>query len=226
MPTPLLLGHRGVRRSSSILENTPQAFDSALSHGCNGFEFDVRLSGDSEAVVCHDARVRGMEIAACSSEKLGLPFLRDVLERYRKQAFLDIELKVAGLEPLVVDLLSLFPPALGYVISSFLPDVLEKIHRLRKSATLGLICETSSQFAEWPRLPVQYVIPHFKLATRSVIERLKAEHRNVLVWTINSADDMMRFTRWNVDGIISDDPGKLVATVRKKSFPASEAARR
>jgi glycerophosphoryl diester phosphodiesterase len=219
MPIPLLLGHRGLRKVKSIVENTPEAFDSSLSQGCDGFEFDLRLSGDGEAVVCHDARIGGMEIGACSSAKLGLPFFRDILERYRKRAFLDIELKMAGLETLVLDLLSRFPPAQGYVISSFLPKVLERIRGLDNGAPLGLICETPSQFAEWQRLPVQYVIPHYKLARRSVIKRLKAGRRKVLVWTVNSADDMTRFTRWNVDGIISDDPEKLVATVRKKSFP-------
>ena len=223
MPLPLLLGHRGVRRVKSVLENTPQAFDSALSQGCDGFEFDVRLSGDGQPVVCHDARVDGKEIAACSFEELGLPLFREVLQRYRKRAFLDIELKEAGLESPIVDLLSLFPPVKGYVISSFIPEVLEKVHGLNGRATLGLICETPSQFAEWTRLPVQYVIVHYKLAQRPVIERLKAEDCKVLVWTVNSAADMMRFARWNVDGIISDYPAKLVGTLRKKSFDAEQA---
>lgn len=222
MPIPLLLGHRGVRRLKSIGENTSQAFDFALSQGCNGFEFDVRLSGDGEAVVCHDARFSAMEIAACSSEKLGLPLFQNVLERYRKRAFLDIELKVAGLETLILDMLSTFPPEQGYVVSSFLPGVLEKMYRLNASAALGLICETSSQFAEWPRLPVQYVIPHYTLARRSVIERLKAERRKVLVWTINTAREMTRFARWEVDGIISDYPGKLASALHRKSFHVEE----
>lgn len=222
MPIPLLLGHRGVRRAKLILENTPQAFDFALSQGCNGFEFDVRLSGDGEGVICHDARIGGMEIAGCRSEHLSLTSVRRVLERYRKLAFLDIELKVPGLETLMLDLLTTFPPERGYVVSSFLPGVLEKMHRLNASATLGLICETSSQFAVWPRLPVQYVIPHYRLVRRTVIQKLKAENRKVLVWTVNSAVDMLRFARWNVDGIISDHPGKLAATIRKKSLRAHE----
>jgi glycerophosphoryl diester phosphodiesterase len=224
MSIPLLLGHRGVRRSKSILENTIPAFDSALSQGCDGFEFDLRLSGDGEAVICHDGRIGGMEITACRSEILGLPLFRSVLERYRKRAFLDIELKVAGLETRILDLLAAFPPERGYVISSFLPEVLEKIHGLDASTALGLICETRSQFAEWPRLPMQYVIPHYTLARRSVIEGLKAAHKKVIVWTVNSVDDMMRFARWQVDGIISDHPGKLAATLRRKSC-AGEAAK-
>ena len=51
-PRPLLLGHRGARRVAP--ENTFFAFDKALRAGCDGFEFDVRLSSDGRGVVCHD----------------------------------------------------------------------------------------------------------------------------------------------------------------------------
>jgi glycerophosphoryl diester phosphodiesterase len=215
MPIPLLLGHRGVRGVKSAPENTLKAFDLALSQGCDGFELDVRLSADDEAVICHDAEVRGVSVAECSSAKLGLPLLREVLQRYRDSAFLDVELKVPGMEALVVDLLNSCPPAKGHVISSFLPEVLEKIHRLNAGTKLGIICETVAQFAKWPRLEVEYVMPHHKLVGPAAIERLKSEGRRVLVWTVNSVTDVMRFARWNVDGIISDSPGRAVAALHE-----------
>ncbi len=58
---PLLLGHRGARRAAP--ENTLEAFDLALAHGCDGFEFDVRMTRDGRCVICHDPRLRGREIA-------------------------------------------------------------------------------------------------------------------------------------------------------------------
>jgi len=56
---PLLLGHRGARAEKSIPENTLASFDCALAQGCDGFEFDVRLSADGQPVICHDTRVHG-----------------------------------------------------------------------------------------------------------------------------------------------------------------------
>jgi glycerophosphoryl diester phosphodiesterase len=56
---PLLLGHRGTCRSASVRENTFNAFNLALTRGCDGFEFDVRLTADRVAVVCHDPEYRG-----------------------------------------------------------------------------------------------------------------------------------------------------------------------
>jgi glycerophosphoryl diester phosphodiesterase len=210
---PLLLGHRGARTEKFIPENSLASFDWALAHGCDGFEFDVRLSGDSQAVVCHDATVRGAEVAHCPASQLGLPLLSDVLQRYQTTAFLDIELKVPGLETVTLGLLCACAPRRGYVISSFLPEVLQTVHDVDANIPLGLICETHSQFGLWPSLPATYVIPHYKLVRQSVIDEIKRAGRKVLVWTVNSANEMKRFSKWGVDGIISDDPKRLVRTL-------------
>src|SRR5208337_2222598 len=98
MTEPLLLGHRGARAFRLVPENTLASFELCLQHGCDGFEFDVRLSADGEAVICHDATISGMKIEKTDSRSLLLPTLEDVLRQFAYRAFLDIELKVAGLE--------------------------------------------------------------------------------------------------------------------------------
>jgi glycerophosphoryl diester phosphodiesterase len=96
---PLLLGHRGARAFKPLPENTLASFDRALADGCDGFEFDVRLTADNVAVVCHDPKTEDAEIASATVAQLSnLPRLEDVLARYKNSAFLDIELKVQGLE--------------------------------------------------------------------------------------------------------------------------------
>ncbi len=223
---PLLLGHRGARSEKSIPENTLASFDLALARGCDGFEFDVRLTADGQAVVCHDEKTRGLTITHTSAEKLVLPFLSDVLTRYRRTAFLDIELKVSGLETITADLLRQHAPASGYVVSSFLPEVIEAIHAVDAAIPLGLICETRVQFSRWVQLPVEYVIPHYTLVGRErisedvisedVISQIKAAGKKIFVWTVNVPADMKRFSQWGVDGIISDDPKRLALTFESK----------
>jgi glycerophosphoryl diester phosphodiesterase len=219
---PLLLGHRGARAEKSIPENSLASFDLALARGCDGFEFDVRLSADGQAVICHDGTTRGLEIAQSSAQQLALPLLRDVLKRYQTTAFLDIELKVSGLEGLTLDLLRGYPPAQGYVVSSFLPGVLEAIHGTNAAIQLGLICETQAEFRLWPRLSAQYVILHQKLVSQSVIAEIKRAGRMLCVWTVNSPHDMLRFADWGADGIISDDPERLALTLRHRSNSAKK----
>ncbi len=98
---PLRLAHRGDHRRAP--ENTLAAFRAALAvPGCDGLEFDVRLSADGVPVVLHDAtlaRVQGRperaaELTAAELARLGVPSLADVLRSVPTPAFLDVELKI------------------------------------------------------------------------------------------------------------------------------------
>ena len=210
---PLLLGHRGARATRSIPENTIASFDLAIKHGCHGFEFDVRLTKDGHAVICHDPKFKGKVIARSSGMDLAeLPTLEDVLLRYAKTKFLDIELKVAGLEEHTLTGLHKYPPRNGYVISSFLPEVIRKLATLNPQVQLGIICENRSQLSKWRDLPVQSVIVEKKLAQEKLIDEIHALGRKIFVWTINRQKDMERFAEYGVDGIISDETELLVHT--------------
>ena len=216
---PLLLGHRGSRRglypskrnsgvgwgSRGVPENTFAAFDKALRDGCDGFEFDVRLSADRRPVICHDPHLHGFDIArstldqlssACKEKSVApvsrpavrgasaptgpgggadetsaptagleasatICCLEEVLAKYVQRAYLDIELKVAGLEEITLELLRRYPgacagaaapgcgvpskpgfrlagvPCPGVVISSFLPEVLQKLAELQRHTLSG-----------------------------------------------------------------------------------------
>jgi glycerophosphoryl diester phosphodiesterase len=210
---PLLLGHRGTRAVQSIPENTLASFDRALADGCDGFEFDVRLTVDLEAVISHDAKVGRDKIERATAKEVSqLPRLRDVLQRYR-DSFLDIELKVKGLERSIVDLFLRLKPRKGCVVSSFLPGALKSLHAEDATVPLGLICETKTQLRLWNELPIHYVIPHHELVDAELIRKVKGAGKKVVVWTVNDAIAMQQFAEWGVDGIISDDTKLLVQTL-------------
>ena len=210
---PLLLGHRGARAVLSIPENTLASFDRALADGCDGFEFDVRLTVDLEAVISHDAKIGRDKIERATAKEVSqLPRLRDVLQRYR-DSFLDIELKVKGLERSIVDLFLRLKPRKGCVVSSFLPGALKSLHAEDATVPLGLICETKTQLRLWNELPIHYVIPHHELVDAELIRKVKGAGKKVMVWTVNDAIAMRQFAEWGVDGIISDDTKLLVQTL-------------
>ena len=194
-------------------ENTLASFDRALADGCDGFEFDVRLTADGEAVVCHDRslaesrsqRQRRRQLAA-------LPKLQDLLARYRDRAFLDIELKVSGLEEITADL----PPAAssprlcGFFVSS-------------RSVAAGAPC----RWCDSPRVDLRDARaaprlapasgrirnPAPQLSGQDVIAELRRRQRRHSVWTVNDPRDMKRLAEWGVDGIISDDTTLLCRTL-------------
>ena len=74
--------------------------------------------------MCHDPKVDGITVAQATADQLlHLPLLGDVLQHYSQRAFLDIELKVPGLESKLLALLREFRMEEDYVVSSFLPEV-------------------------------------------------------------------------------------------------------
>ena len=138
---PLLLGHRGARRYAP--ENTLAAFELALEHGCDGFELDVRLTADSQPLICHDPKLFGLTVeenafelvrARAALKGASLCRLPDVLSRLANRAFLDIELKVPGLEEITIAALRQTPPQRGYFVSSNVPEVLARLPEKVRSA--------------------------------------------------------------------------------------------
>jgi glycerophosphoryl diester phosphodiesterase len=214
MTRPLLLGHRGARACRQIPENTLASFELCLQHGCDGFEFDVRRSDDGQAVICHDATIGGMEIENTASKSLPLPTLEEVLRQFAHRAFLDVELKVAGLEARTLAELRKHPPQKGYVVSSFLPEVLTVIHDLDPAIPLGFLCETRNQLRGWRLMPAEWVIPQFKLVDEELVELVHAAGKRIMVWTVNRAEIMHEIAEWGVDAIISDETGLLVRSLR------------
>jgi len=214
MTRPLLLGHRGARASLHVPENTLASYELCLQHGCDGFEFDVRLSADGQAVICHDATIRGMKIEKTASTSLELPALSQVLQQFAHRAFLDIELKVPGLERQTLDALSSHPPQKEFVVSSFLPAVLATIHSLDPSVPLGLLCDTRAQLKSWRDFPAQWIIPRYDLAKRELIQQIHDAGKRAMLWTVNNADPMRQFAEWGVDAIISDETERMVKVLR------------
>ena len=210
---PLLLGHRGARRYAP--ENSLPAFDLTLEHGCDGFEFDVRLTADGRALICHDPKLAGLEVARNTYTDIypragGLPCLEHVLARFASRAFLDIELKVAGLEDAVFACLRESPARRGYVVSSFFPEVVKAL--AERGLVAGFLCDTQRELARWTGLLGEYVIPHYKLVNRWLVEEIHAGGRKVFVWTVNDERQMRRLAEWGVDAIISDDTALLART--------------
>lgn len=195
------------------------AFETALNHGCDGFEFDVRLTRDDQAIVCHDARSRGRSIAGTDAARLPhLPVFHDVIARFAWEAFLNIELKVAGLEQHVLSALFDRPPERGYVVSSFLPELLIALRARSETIPLGIVFDRRhprwKRHPQWNDLPVNYAIPHHSLVTPKLVDQIHDAGKYIMTWTINNKRSMLRLANWGVDGIISDKTELLVRTLR------------
>jgi glycerophosphoryl diester phosphodiesterase len=237
VPRPLLLGHRGVRPLPCLglrwrkpgfpAENTPAAFGYAMANGCDGFEFDVRYTRDRRSVLSHDPRFNRVDVATAEFAGLerrcgySLACLEDVLAQFGSTAYLDIELKASGNEEAVASTLLANPPRRGYVVSSFLPEVLLRLRELDSSIPLGFLCEREEDAGQWTDLPIAVFVPLCSLVSQRLIAEVHARAIRLFTWTVNDTQDMLRLADWGVDGLISDDPRLLARTFPRQQGVAS-----
>jgi glycerophosphoryl diester phosphodiesterase len=229
---PLVFAHRGGMTLGP--ENTVQTFDAGMKAGADGLELDVRLSSDGVVVVHHDETLerttRGSgpvaDKTAAELLDLGVPTLREVLERY-PQARIIIEMKddtallgaAVAREVRAADAVARVCAA-GFgapavrAARRLLPDMAtsahqEEVRRALHRTWLGWPLRTS----EWQG----YQVPERAGWLRVVSPRfIRYAHRaglKVQVWTVDEEDDMRRLLDWGVDALISNRP-ELAVHVR------------
>jgi glycerophosphoryl diester phosphodiesterase len=195
-PAPTLrLAHRGDARVAP--ENSLEALVLATGiPGCDGVEFDVRLSHDGVPVLLHDPsleRVQGrpglvVELDASDLRPLGIPSLEEVLAALPDDAFLDIELKGEGHDAATASVLR---TALGRdtdraVISSFDPETVTTMRgRLPGwSAWLNVDRIEDDTLATAVALGCEAVSCGWRSITPATIRRARAAGLQVAAWTV------------------------------------------
>ncbi len=221
----------------------------AVSRGADMVEFDLRRTADGVIVLMHDpvlksekgeeypvshtdydmlcsvARKRGFELAA----------FEEILIGFGSRIAFDIEIKAAGFEQDILRLLSEYPPAHRPVLSSFKSGVIRKIRRLDSEISTGLVIGNDRfgflNLAERPLVKqiisgigVQSIHLHRTIASDNVVERLKLMGVSVFVWTVDDPDEIRRFIRMDVQGIITNKPDLLFDIRREMDAALSPIA--
>ena len=171
-----VVGHRG--SPTKALENTFESFDRAEADGADGFELDVRLTLDGEAVVHHDAEIvlngRRVPLATVTIPELTelpvvrgefrgfVPTLRDVFLRYGGTGRYLVELKPGPsprpglLEFRVAALVAQMQLVDRAVVLSFSADMLRRIREIEPRIETCLNYDATARRSEgrlWPDLP-------------------------------------------------------------------------
>lgn len=206
--TPLRIAHRGMPRLAR--ENTIASFELALDAGAEGIELDVHATQDGIVVVHHDPTLpAGLAICdldhgAFLAEAPYAPTLRDVCRAVGGRAELFVEIKGAGIEQLVAEVLSHHVGTCA--IHSFDHDA---ISRLRESGTtlrLGVLYDREEDgIALMDRCGATDLWPHFPLVTGDLVAGVHARWGRVIPWTVNAADEVSRLTAIGADGLCTDD---------------------
>lgn len=204
----LRLAHRGDWRRAP--ENTLAALTAALAvPGCDGVEFDVRVSADGVPVLCHDEtlqrvfdradRVDGR--TAPELEEVGVPTLADALAVIPHRAAIDVDLK--GLhDRAVVEVLASGrgPGLVNGVMSSFVPETLERVAGLAPAWPRWLNAyemspETIRRAVE---LECQAISVDFRAIDPASLAMARAAGLAVAAWTVRRRTTYGRLQRLGV----------------------------
>lgn len=222
---PLLIGHRGAKAVAA--ENTREAFEEAVAAGVDLVEFDVAPG----LVLAHSAREAKPDALTLDDAfrllaphgvglhvDLKLPgYEQAVLAAVDRHglrervlvstAFASVSRRVAALAPDV-------PRAIGY------PRDRYGVSRLAWPASLTLAGATALRGAMPARIPfllrvarADVLALHHTLCSRAAVATAHRLGAPVVAWTVNDERALRRVLAAGVDGIVSDDPRSLRATL-------------
>ena len=221
MADVLILGHRG---AAQVPENTIPSFEKAFELGADGFELDVRKTADGQLIVVHGSVVGGRAVQSSTYEQLRklprgfeVPLLKDVLEKFGRQAHLYIELKTPGLEQETVDLIRASGNPAKTLVLAFQPQTLTKVHELFPDLALGFIYSRTQDKERRHNCPIDVLIPQFKLVSRELIEEVHSEGLTVVPFTVNEVSEIKRLLQLGVDGFITDHPEKVAKVIGRQT---------
>ena len=215
MVAPVRLAHRGDWRVAP--ENTLAAMAAALANpGCDGLEFDVRLTRDRVPVLLHDStldRVQGRpgaiaELTTAEAEAAGIPTLAAVLalvaER-RPDAFLDVELKGDdhGAETAAVLRAAYGDAPTTAIVSSFEPPTLASMGRVLPGWGRWLNTEdlAPATLAEATRLGCRAVSVEVEAIDAASMAEAAAAGLELAAWTITDPAVTARLAALGVVGV-------------------------
>jgi len=216
----LKIGHRGARAYE--IENTIESFKKALELGVNAVEFDVRTTKDGKLIVFHDDNLKRVfgkdievnastlkELKQFSEDKIptleeALKFIGDKIEKIL------IELKETGYEKKVIALIKRQKFHGRAIIVSFHEEALSEIRKLDSKIETGLIyARHKNPIASALKLKAQYLVALYRFTHTKNVEDAHKKNLKVIVWTVNTKEEIKKFRAKGVDGIASDKPDLL-----------------
>jgi glycerophosphoryl diester phosphodiesterase len=229
-PGPFLIGHRGF--PGAARENTPRSFEAALEAGCDGVEFDVRMTRDGVLVVHHDEAAAGpggplrlaeTDWTRLAGERLAGPdgpyrlsALDEILGMLGGRCLLNLEMKPPGpgqhddAADLLLGALEGLRPRESMLISSFDPEMLAAIRRRDGSALLGYLFTSLAEYnhleEEEVSESVQALHPHHGLVDPKFMKRAEERGLPVVAWTVDDPTEAIRLVELGASAIITNRP--------------------
>jgi glycerophosphoryl diester phosphodiesterase len=216
---PLVIAHRGA--SGVEYENSRAAFLTAGRLGADGVELDVHAARDGTLVVHHDPRVDGHLIAGLGADELAelrlpngepLPTLADALAAIdpRLRVFVEVKTLPPGLDASLLSALDHGPNPGGYAVHGFDHRIVRRLGQRRPTLARGVLScaypvhplaalDDTGAAALWQDAGV---------LDADLVGMVHAAGSEIIVWTVNEDEEMVRCLGLGVDAICTNYPDR------------------
>ena len=227
--------HRG--DTSIFLENTIEAFQSAVSLGYQYLETDLRETSDGKIITFHDPnlkRITGANITISETKfsdirmrrlpsREIIPTIDELLEEF-PDSFFNMDLKVNQIEEKVLKKINSHNALERVCLGSFNSKTIKKINSLEPKilTSMGISQVIMYKFFQKKNISKLIQIPTrwngIKVITKKFIDRLHNDGLKVHVWTVNKETEMQSLIDLGVDGIMTDNASGLIKVMKQNKF--------
>lgn len=219
----VVIAHRGDQNSiQNIAENTIPAFENAHKKGADIIETDLYENKDGGVIVIHDynlKRVTGqnIKVADVTSEMLkniklkngeNIPTLEEILiwaKTNNVKMLLEPKLHKNEINfySTVSNLIQKYNMTNQIMIHSLNLDTLVEMKKLLPNVKTGLTI--FGGFGDFGYIDTDFYSIQETAITKQQVDAVHKLDKKVYVWTINNADNVLKYVDMGVDGIITDD---------------------
>jgi glycerophosphoryl diester phosphodiesterase len=232
MRLPLVTSHAACKGHAP--ENTLAGIESALRLGADAIEIDVHCTSDGAVVLIHDDTVDRTTDGAGNIHEMTLdvvrtldagarqfapkfhgakiPMLTEVLDLTKGKALLQIEVKQAGIESQVADVVRAADAVANCEVHSFYPRVVRAMRAVEPRIAAALLTD-GRRVVDWQEffgfalsLNAQGVSVYYAFATPEIVRQGQRRSLTFMTWTVDAEADMEQMCLAGVDSICSNFP--------------------
>ena len=223
----IVFGHRGAPAFKR--ENTMSSFQIAIKQKVDGIEIDVQKSQDNHIIIHHDEYLKDNVSKIQSStltkiqkiqKKQKLYELKEITPLLSKIKILNIEIKSRTLfnrciEQDILKYIAENKIENKTIVSSFNPIVLFKIRRKNSQIKIGyLYTKDDVHWILKTFIWAKIIKPDFfnvdkKYINKKIIKWCKKRKIPILVFTINTKEELLYVKKLGVQGVFTDNPQKI-----------------
>lgn len=237
-----IYGHRGYGVGTP--ENSISAIKKSIDNNIDYIEIDVQRTKDRKYVLNHDktfervsyekpyfinkkvsdlnySQIETLDIGRRVSQRYAgekVPRIEEVLDVCKNKIKINLELK-EGIDHEMIDDLMELARKKGMKKQVFFTSLnirdIEYIENKDSTFDTGLIYFI--KLGNYGSVDADYMIMEEREATDSNIKKLHKKGKKVIVWTVNTQESIDKFSKMDIDGIITDYPLEVKEAVSENS---------